>query len=158
MAEIYGQSLAARDSSMEAETSSAVFLAALDGQSPRECHLVVEVEGLPRGYGVVKSYSPRVGYRVACETSIYLDRANTGGGLGGLLQKALLERCRQYGYHHVVAKIWASNEGSLRFHQRFGFELVGVQKEIGFLAGEWRDVAILQLILSEVAPYCPGMA
>lgn len=158
LASIYQQSLSARDSSMEDVTSPEAFRQMLRAQSSRECCLVIELDGLVRGYGVVKAYSPRIGYRVACETSIYLDRSFTGGGLGKQLQEALLGKCRELAYHHVVAKIWASNSGSIRFHQRLGFELVGVQKEVGFIGGQWRDVAILQLILNDVPPYQPDRA
>lgn len=152
---IYAQSLDARDSSMEITTSAQAFLKILQNQGPRECLLVLLEDERLLGYGVVKSYSDRIGYRVACETSIYLDRAHSGRGYGSQLQSALLERCREYEYHHVVAKIWAGNRGSLRFHERFGFELVGIQKEVGYLAGEWKDVAIMQLILNDVPPHRP---
>jgi phosphinothricin acetyltransferase len=140
---------------MEIETSPAKFEALLAGLGNRECFLVLCLDGSVEGYGVVKAYSDRIGYRVAAETSIYLRRSRAGEGLGARLQKALLEKCREFQYHHVVAKIWASNEASIRFHQRFGFELVGIQREIGYLAGAWMDVAILQLILSDVSPYRP---
>lgn len=158
MAAIYGQSLEARDSSMEDTTSAESFHDQLYAQGERECILVIEVSHRVLGYGVIKAYSPRIGYRVACETSIYLDRTHTGAGLGSTLQQALIDECRRFGYHHVVAKIWASNEGSLRFHQRFGYELVGIQREVGYMAGQWRDIAILQLVLPEVAPYLPDRA
>ena len=69
-----------------------------------------------------------------------------------------MEKVREFRYHHVVTKIWASNLGSIRFHQRFGFEMVGVQKEVGYLGGAWRDVAIMQCILPEVEPFEADLA
>ena len=157
MAAIYAQSQAAHDSTMEMNTNAATFEARLDGLHPREALVVVEDGGLV-GWGIVKRYSDRVGYRVACETSIYLDRSRRGRGYGKALQARLMEICRELGYHHVVAKIWASNQASIAFHERFGFEMVGVQKEIGYIAGRWRDVAILQCLLRDVAPYEPELA
>jgi len=154
LAEIHAESLAARDSSMEIETSAERFARPL---GEREALLVLEEDRVPVGWGVVKPYSDRPGYRVAGETSIYLRRTLTGGGRGSLLQGALMERCRELGYHHVVARIWASNEGSIAFHRKFGFEMVGVQREVGYLAGAWRDVAIMQCILAEVPPYRPDI-
>ena len=56
------------------------------------------------------------------------------------------------GYRHLVAKIMAVNEGSLRFHLERGYEQVGRQREIGFLNGTWHDVVILQRILRDVGP------
>ena len=48
-----------------------------------------------------------------------------------------------------MAKILAVNETSIRFHRRFGFEIVGQQRAIGYLNGRWYDVVILQRILDE---------
>ena len=157
LSEIYAQSQAAQDSTMEMHTTAESFEAMLAKLHPRESLLVLVDERLV-GWGIVKRYSDRVGYRVACETSIYLDRTLRGRGYGSRLQQALVDRCRELGYHHIVAKIWASNEASIAFHERFGYEVVGVQREIGFIGGEWRDVAILQCILEDVAPYEPDLA
>ena len=67
----------------------------------------------------------------------------------------MIERCRAYGYHHLVAKILADNTRSIEYNLRFGYERVGVQREIGFKNGHWQDVAILQLVLDDVAPTIP---
>ena len=72
-----------------------------------------------------------------------------GRGLGSFLQRALMDRCRELGYHHLVAKIFADNQTSIRLHQRFGYRMVGVQKEIGIVDGRWQDVAILQYVFDE---------
>jgi phosphinothricin acetyltransferase len=157
VAEIYQESLDRVDSSMEVSTSARDFEEQLAAFHQREVMLVLEmVDGL-QGYGVVKQYSDRIGYRVACETSIYFRRTATGQGYGSALQQALMEKAREFQYHHIVAKIWTSNKGSLRFHERFGYRLVGVQREVGYLAGQWRDVSILQCILDDVPPYRPEL-
>ena len=113
----------------------------------RQTMLVATQDNLVVGWGIIKQYSDRPGYDVCCETSIYLSFDHIGKGYGSILQTALLEKVAEFGYHHVVAKIVASNQGSIQFHQRFGFEMVGIQKEVGFLRGIWYDVAIMQLIL-----------
>lgn len=157
LAAIYAQSQAAHDSTMEMNTSAATFEERIRSLHPREALVVLEDDQVV-GWGIVKRYSDRVGYRVACETSIYLDRARRGRGYGKRLQGRLMDLCRELGYHHVVAKIWASNQASIAFHERFGFEMVGVQREIGYIGGRWRDVAILQCLLEEVPPYQPELA
>ena len=113
----------------------------------RQTMLVATQDNLVVGWGIIKQYSDRPGYDVCCETSIYLSFDHIGKGYGSILQTALLEKVAEFGYHHVVAKIVASNQGSIQFHQRFGFEMVGIQKEIGFMGGVWYDVAIMQLIM-----------
>jgi phosphinothricin acetyltransferase len=147
IASIYNESIAARDSTMHlVPVDPETVTGWIDGQGDREAVLVLE-EGGVLGYGLVKRYSDRAGYRFAAETSVYLRRDRTGEGLGTELQAVLLDRCRAHGYHHLVAKLWAENERSRALHRTFGYELVGVQREIGHVDGEWRDVAIMQKIL-----------
>lgn len=120
--------------------------------SDRETILVLEEEGLFVGWGIIKRYSDRVGYRFTCETSVYLHRERIGQGYGTTLKKAVIERCKQYGYHHLVAKIFASNLASIEYNKKLGYDVVGRQREIGFRDGKWQDVVIMQLLLDDVQP------
>lgn len=149
IARIQRQSVEAMDSTMAAPATTQDILDQMAAMGHREVWLVVLEENELAGWGVVKKYSPRPGYDRCCETSIFLDRSRLGRGLGRPLQQELLRRAQALNYHHVVAKIWADNASSIRFHQRFGYETVGVQREIGWVGGRWRDVAILQLIFKE---------
>jgi len=153
IAAIYNASIAAMDSTMDTVLKTGADIQALMQHfTPRETFLVLEHEALIQGWGIIKQYSDRPGYRPACETSVYLRRSARGRGYGSKIQVALLDQCRTFGYHHVVAKIWADNQVSLALHKKFGFTLVGVQREIGYLGGRWRDIAILQCILTDVPP------
>ncbi len=44
---------------------------------------------------------------------------------------------------------------SIEYNLRFGYEVVGIQREIGFKNGHWQDVAVLQLVLDDVPPVIP---
>lgn len=150
IARIYNQSIRLRDATMDTDDLAASDVALwIEKQGPREDLLVVESgdEFAVVGWGIIKTYHPRPGYAVAAETSVYVDRSLTGQGHGSAMQHRLMERCRELGYHHLVAKIWAGNDGSIRMHERFGYERVGIQHEIGFVDGERLDVAILQCVL-----------
>lgn len=147
---IYNESIAARDSTMQLEQIDAETVERwIRAVGEREAVLVLEEDQDIVGYGVVKRYSDRGGYRFAAETSVYLRRSRTGNGLGSRLQAALIDRCRAYDYYHLVAKLWAENERSRALHRKFGYELVGVQEEIGYVEGEWRDVALMQKRLGD---------
>lgn len=121
--------------------------AIIQKMNQREVLIVADNATSVIGWGIVKRYSDRIGYQFCCETSTYLTFSETGKGYGHILQKALMEKVKAYNYHHIVAKILAANQGSIRFHQRYGFEVVGTQKEIGFMNGTWHDVVIMQCIL-----------
>ena len=99
------------------------------------------------GWGVIKKYSDREGYKTTCETSVYLTQQECGKGYGTMLKKHLIEECKKLGYHHIVAKIFASNTASIAYNLKLGYEIVGRQKEIGYKNGQWLDVVILQYLI-----------
>ncbi|MFK8114205.1 MAG: N-acetyltransferase family protein [Rubripirellula sp.] len=107
---------------------------------------VAEENGGVVGWASVRRYSLRIGYRFTCETAIYLSPIAFGKGIADELQQRVESHCCDHKMHHAVAKIIADNERSIAFHRRFGYELVGIQKEIGYMNGSWSDVAILQKI------------
>jgi phosphinothricin acetyltransferase len=121
----------------------------LKGPKP-EGWLVAVENATVIGWASARLYSLRHGYRFTCETAIYLDPTAVGRGIADLLQWRLEEHCRQCGIHHAVARIIASNERSMAFHRRHGYELVGIQKEIGHMDQKWTDVAMMQKIFQEL--------
>jgi L-amino acid N-acyltransferase YncA len=148
VAAIYNETILKRDATMVLDPVDADYVQQwLSRLLDRETLLVLEENGLIQGWGIVKLYSDRPGYARACETSLFLRRKESGRGLGSRLQEALLVQARQNGFHHVVVKIWAANASSIAMHRKFGFEVVGTQKEIGYVDGTWVDVTIMQCLL-----------
>ena len=149
IAEIYTESILAMDSTMVLATVSTEDMRAkLDSLDPRETILAAYLNGSFVGWGIVKLYSDRPGYRLTCETSLFLRKDRRGRGIGSRLQQALIQQARDSGFHHIIVRIWAANEQSIGMHAKFGFEMVGVQKEVGHVDGRWIDVAVMQCILN----------
>lgn len=159
IAEIYNHYVKAGGSTMDQREKTAADIAAqIRAFSKRETILVMERGSSVLGWGIIKAYSDRLGYRVACETAVYLRPHLRRQGLGTQLKQAVITRCRHNGYHHLVAKIQADNQASIAYNRKLGYEMVGVQRQIGYVAGRWRDIAIMQLILEDVPPYHPDQA
>ncbi|MDA1333105.1 MAG: GNAT family N-acetyltransferase, partial [Bacteroidetes bacterium] len=103
IAAIYTESILARDSTMVTDpVSGAEMLERLSGLDPRETLLVAQEGESVIGWGIVKLYSERPGYRLACETSVFLKRDHLGQGIGSLVQKELMASARNGGFHHVL--------------------------------------------------------
>ncbi|NEP56552.1 MAG: N-acetyltransferase [Symploca sp. SIO2G7] len=148
IASIYNEAIAYGGITMDSQPFTAENIQAIiHKMHSREALFVAEIAQRVIGWGIIKRYSDRIGYQVCCETSIYLTFSETGKGYGNILQKMLMDKVADYGYHHIVAKILGANQGSIRFHQKFGFEIVGIQKEIGLVNGTWHDVVIMQCLL-----------
>lgn len=120
----------------------------LEAEKPEGWYVAVEND-VVIGWANLRRYSLRYGYRFTYETGIYLDQSAIGRGVGDVLQSRVEQHCRECDIHHAVAKIVADNQRSMAFHNRRGYELVGIQKEIGHMDGKWVDVAILQKIFAE---------
>lgn len=146
MADTYNEYLGKSTMDLSLKTA-AYFRGIINHLDDRECMLVLESDQTMAGWGILKKYSPKEGYRFAGETSVYLHRDFLGKGLGTLLKQSLIDRARHLNYHHLVARIFASNEASIHYNRKLGYELVGIQRQVGFVNGHWTDVAIMQLIL-----------
>ncbi len=146
IASIYNQYLG--KSSMDTVAKNANYYhAVLEKQSSREGLYVISKENEIKGWGIIKAYSDRHGYRYACETSVYIDQNHLHQGYGNTLKKHIINECRAFDYHHLVAKIFATNEVSINYNLKLGYTIVGTQKEIGFVDGRWKDIVIMQLVL-----------
>lgn len=103
-------------------------------------------DGPPRilGWSALNRYHDRMGFRFTAENSVYVAEAARGKGIGSRLLAPLIPAAEARGLHAIIAAIDAANEASLRLHARFGFEQVGLFKEVGFKFGRWLDVAYLE--------------
>ena len=110
--------------------------------------LVAEEGGEVMGYASLSRFRPYAGYDPTAENSIYLAPGCQGKGCGTALMRALLERARGNGLRVLTAWIDSRNTGSVQFHERFSFELVGTLRNAGTLDGEPVSVIIMQLELA----------
>ncbi|MDE2995474.1 MAG: GNAT family N-acetyltransferase [Bacteroidota bacterium] len=148
IAAIYNETILLRDATMVLEPVDAADVRTWLGKlDPRESLWVLTESDRIQGWGIVKFYSDRPGYARACETSVFIRRSEIGRGLGSHLQEKLLDAAREADFHHVVVRIWAANESSIAMHRKFGFTVLGTQKEVGFVDDRWVDVTIMQCVL-----------
>jgi L-amino acid N-acyltransferase len=99
------------------------------------------------GFGALSPYKERAAYRTSVEDSVYVRRDRNGQGIGSLIVRELLSVAATSGFHAVFARINASGEGSIALHRKCGFELVGVEREVGRKFNRWHDVALMQYLV-----------
>ena len=99
------------------------------------------------GFGSLSSFRERSGYSATAENSVYVDRNQRGKGVGKALLAELLVLASAHGFHSVIARIAGHNETSIGLHEAAGFELVGVEREVGRKHRQWLDVVELQRLL-----------
>ncbi len=143
---------------VEVTTSTAVF--DLVPRSPEEqrawltarsgAHAAVVAlgdEGAVVGFGSLSPYHSRPAYSTTVEDSVYVDRAHQGLGVGRLLLTELVRLATVHGFHSLIGRIGGHNEASVRLHEACGFELVGVEREVGRKFGRWLDVVVMQRLV-----------
>ena len=149
IASIYNEYIALGNATMEEELKTAQHIEKwVQKFHDRErLYVLRDDENVVIGWGIIKRYSDRDGYRFSCETAVYLTQSELGKGYGTLMKLFLIDRCKEMDYHHLVAKIFATNTASIEYNRKLGYEIVGRQKEIGFKNGTWMDIVIMGLTL-----------
>ena len=109
-------------------------------ESGRHQLFVAEEQGAVVGYAGTRGFRDKRAYDTSVETSIYLAPDATGRGLGRALYERLFAALEGADVHRAIAGITLPNEASIALHQRFGFERVGVMREVGRKHDRWWDV------------------
>ena len=110
--------------------------------------IVVVDAGVVVGFGSLSPYKDRAAYRTSVEDSVYVHQEHQGRGIGKLIVTELLEIARASGFHAVFARISAPGDASRALHASCGFELVGIEREVGRKFNRWLDVVIMQALLT----------
>jgi L-amino acid N-acyltransferase YncA len=147
-AEIYAPHVEGSAVSFEEEVPDAGEMAArIERYGASHAWLVAEREGRVVGYAYATAFNQRPAYRWSASVSVYVAAEARGSGVGRALYVALFERLREHGFRMACAGITLPNEASVGLHESLGFEQTGLNREIGWKQGAWRDVGWFQLEL-----------
>lgn len=109
--------------------------------------IVATYDDMVVGFGYYGDFRFREAYRFTVEHSVYVANAFHGKGIGKLLMEKLIALAKEQKLHTMIAVIDAENQSSVEFHEKFGFETVGIIKESGYKFNRWLHSQIMQLML-----------
>ena len=109
--------------------------------------VAVDDDGTIVGFASLSPFRTRPAYSTTVENSVYVHREHRRRGIALLLMNALIDTARSHGFHSMIARIADAQPPSLKLHESVGFELVGVEREVGRKFNRWLDVAVMQLLL-----------
>jgi phosphinothricin acetyltransferase len=125
-------------------------------------YFVADDGGRVLGFGYAGPFRTRAAYRYTVEDSVYIAPDAVGRGIGKAVLTPVIEACRLFGIHQVVAVIGdTGNAASIALHRALGFERCGVGRGFGYKAGRWLDVVWMQKALNggdEAQPGGSGLA
>jgi len=99
------------------------------------------------GFGSYSEFRFREAYKYTVEHSVYVSNDFQGIKIGHLLIEELIKLAKKQKLHTMIGVIDAENQGSVKFHEKYGFKTVGIIKESGYKFDRWLDSVFMQLIL-----------
>lgn len=112
--------------------SPAEFAQRIERVMARYPFLVAEQDDAIAGYAYAGPFKERAGYDASVELSVYVNPSHQGKGVGRALYAALESELAEAGVTNLYACIAYPREedeylnyGSVRFHERMGFGIVG---------------------------------
>jgi L-amino acid N-acyltransferase len=99
------------------------------------------------GFGSLAPYRNRPAYSTTVEDSVYVRRDRHREGVGRAVLGELVRLATVHGFHAVIGRIVGGHQASIRLHQACGFEVVGVEREVGRKFGRWLDVVVTERLL-----------
>jgi L-amino acid N-acyltransferase YncA len=147
IAAIYNDGIADRVGTFETRPrSEADVLAWFDGVRP----IVVVEEGADViAFAGTSAYRPRDCYAGIAEFSVYVSRHARGRGAGRMAMESLIDAAREAGLWKLVSRVFVENAASRALLRGLGFREVGVYEKHGKLDGAWRDVVIVERLITE---------
>ncbi|MHB9037054.1 MAG: GNAT family N-acetyltransferase [Armatimonadota bacterium] len=110
--------------------------------------IVATIDDKVVGWASIRPFGVRAAYRFTVENAVYIDCEYQGRGIGATLLAELIRLSTELEYHVILATVVGGNDASLKLHLKFGFEQVGITREVGRKFGLWLDVIYLERILS----------
>ncbi len=119
-------------------------------------YLVIEQNGIVKGYAYAAPLKDRAAYDRSCELSIYIDKDCRKCGLGKLLYTALEDRLRTMGILNLYACIGYPIEcdeyldsNSADFHSHMEFDKIGHFHKCGYKFDRWYDMIWMEKLIGE---------
>jgi len=148
--EIYNEAILTTTATFDTEPKSeADRLVWFESHDDRYPVIVAEDAGRVVGWASLSRWSDRCAYRETAETSFYVLQQARGRGAGKRLKEHIIAEAKRIGFHSIIARVAEGSDASLHINQSYGFEHVGVLRELGFKFGRRLDVHVFQLMLSD---------
>ncbi|HZN16336.1 MAG TPA: GNAT family N-acetyltransferase [Acidimicrobiales bacterium] len=126
------------------EADQLEWLRAHDGAHPAVVSIAADQV---TGFGSISPFKERPAYATTVEDSVFVHQDHRGAGVGKMIVNELVRLATSHGFHAMIARIVGGNEASINVHKVCGFEIVGVEREVGRKFGKWLDVVEMQRLL-----------
>jgi len=113
-------------------------------QAAGQVFALAEERGAVLGFATYAQFRAGIGYARTMEHTILLAPAARGKGVGRALMATLEDGARRAGVHSMIAGVSGANPDGVAFHAAVGYVEVARLPEVGFKAGRWLDLVLMQ--------------
>jgi len=100
-------------------------------------------------FASTSEYRSRECYAGVAEFSVYVARSERGRGAGRLAMQSLIKEAKAAGVWKLVSRVFPENAASRALLTQLGLREVGIYKRHAQSRGVWRDVVIVEALLTE---------
>ncbi len=100
------------------------------------------------GFAYAAPLRNRKAYDYSCETTIYIHNEFLNKSIGKALYNKLFDYLKRQNIINIYACITGSNEESILFHEKLGFEKAAHFHKCGYKFNTWHDILWLEKIIS----------
>lgn len=111
--------------------------------------LVAEKGGNIVAYAALNKWSDRKAYDITAEISVYVNPNFQKQGIGKRLIEMIVTIGAQTNLKTILARITEGNDQSVYLHERNGFKVVGVMRQVGKKFGNLLDVTMMQKVYED---------
>lgn len=148
--DIYNGAILTTDATFDTETKTVEDQREwFENHDSRNPVLIAESDNRIIGWAALSKWSDRRAYSDTAEISVYIKDGFRGQGTGRKLIEKVLQTGEEVGLHTIISRITSGNDESIHLHEEFGFEHIGVMKEVGYKSGRLLDVVLMQKIYTD---------
>lgn len=136
--------------------SLAEFRSRIEKTLAKYPYLVLEENGVVRGYAYAGVFKDREAYDRSCEMTIYLEHGAEGRGYGRLLYEVLEKELKDRGILNLYACIGDPvtedeylTKNSEQFHRHLGYRKVGEFHKCGYKFDRWYNMIWMEKMIGE---------
>lgn len=150
VAAIYNDAILNTTATFDTETKSLENrIEWLNNHSAMNPVIVGEINCVVIGWASLSKWSDRCAYDTTAEVSVYINKDFRDRGFGKKLLEVITLEGEKAGLHTIISRITQGNEKSIHLHELFGYEHVGVLKEVGMKFGKFLDVHMMQKVFAK---------
>jgi phosphinothricin acetyltransferase len=147
--DIYNEAILTTDATFDTEIKTIESQKEwFDNHDFRNPIFVAEDDNNVIGWASLSKWSDRCAYSETAEISVYVKDGCRGQGTGRKLIERIIQAGEEAGLHTIISRIVTGNDESIHLHEVFGFERIGVMKEVGIKFGRLLDVVLMQKLFT----------